>query len=178
MKRVAIGLVLPVLLSACVDLEGLDIRTPTDAKDFVWRCARSQVDVYSRALLPTVRNVSGPVSVLHANMGDTEIAALVEQLLKGRGMTLAQFRQSAAAQAELARANIFPVAKLTTGEFATLDGVKHQVKCGPDTFDLNRELCMIDRLRAASHYAFPDAAAGTVYSTFDATMPMFKPAGW
>lgn len=178
MKRVAIGLVLPVLLSACVDLEGLDLRTPTDAKDFVWRCARSQVEVYCRALLPTVRNVSGPVSVLHANMGDTEITSLVGSMLQGKGLTLEQFRQSAAAQAELARANVFPVAKLTTGEIATLDGVKHQVKCGPDTFDLNQELCMIDGLRAASHYAFPDAAAGTVYSTFDATMPLLKPAGW
>lgn len=131
------------LLSACKP--GLDLYTPSDAKEYVASCARGRDDVYCTALLPTLRTVPGPVVVLVPNTGDQEISGFVAGLLAKQGRTLAQFRRDAALQSALARANIFSVPVLGTGTYATLDGRAHTVVCEPQVED-RQQFCQIDGL--------------------------------
>lgn len=121
-RLLPLALTLP-LLAGC-DPQGLDLYSPTDARDYVRSCARARSDIMCRAMQPTLAAVGGPVSVLLPNTGDTEREEALTRFLAGRGTTLAAFRRDAALQAAFARANIFPVAQLRTGTLRTLDGTR------------------------------------------------------
>lgn len=86
----------------------------------------------------------------------------LQSLLSEKGLTLADFRSSSARQAALARANIFAVAPLTTGTFATLDGTPHDIRCGLDA-GLPEGSCQIGDLSGFDVLASDTRAVGSVY---------------
>ncbi len=165
-RLLPLALTLP-LLAGC-DPQGLDLYSPTDARDYVRSCARARSDVMCRAMQPTLATVSGPVSVLLPNTGDTEREEALTRFLAGRGTTLAAFRRDAALQAAFARANIFPVAQLSAGTFRTLDGTPHEVTCTEQTSGLGPE-CQIGPLGGVDHLHYLKPQADSLYATFPAT---------
>ncbi|GGB56994.1 hypothetical protein [Deinococcus soli (ex Cha et al. 2016)] len=161
-RLLPLALTLP-LLAGC-DPQGLDLYSPTDARDYVRSCARARSDVMCRAMQPTLATVSGPVSVLLPNTGDTEREEALTRFLAGRGTTLAAFRSDAALQAAFARANIFPVAQLRTGTFRTLDGTPHEVTCADQSSGLGPD-CQIGRLGGVDHLHYRKPQADSLYAT-------------
>lgn len=117
-------------------------------------------------MLPTLREVQGPVSVILG--GGTED---LTRFLAGRGLTVADFQRDPALQAAFARANIFPVPRLTTGTHFTLDGKAHAVRCWPDMEPrageppYSEDWCQIGELRAINRLHFFKDAVGSIYST-------------
>lgn len=156
------------LLLACVPVgiaalwafgtPGLDLYTPSDAREYVRSCARGRDDVYCKAMLPTLRTVTGPVSVLMPNMGDTERTDLIFKLLEQKGMSQLEFLRDPSA---LARANIFALPALSTGTHRTLDGHAHEVVCRSREGSVS---CTLDGLTAI-YGPGSSSAAGTVYAT-------------
>lgn len=158
-------LFLVVTLSAC-DLRGLDLYQPVDAREYAQSCARSRTDVYCAALLPTLAATKGPVTLIMPNMGDDERNAALKAVLADKGLTVEAFRKDEAAQAALARANIFPVDRLTTGEHRTLDGQPHQVRCAQDGQGTPPQVtCQIDSLVGWNHLQHLPPGSGSVYAT-------------
>jgi hypothetical protein len=137
---------------------GLDLYTPSDARAYVRSCARGQDDVYCKAMLSTLRSVTGPVSVLMPNMGDSERTDLIFKLVKQKGLSPLEFLRDPSA---LARANIFALPILTTGTHRTLDGRAHKVVCRSTA---GNTVCTIDALTAI-YSSDRSSAAGTVYAT-------------
>lgn len=167
------GLALALVLSGCE--AGLDLRTPSDAREYVRLCALGRDDLYCEAMLPTLRAVPGPVSVIMPNTGDTERLALLTDLLVAKGLTVAAFRQDPALQAAFARANIFPVGRLTTGIHRTLDGQEHRVVCEPQD-GVPDEVCQTGALRGWDKQHYLKDPVGSVYFTVGRTagdLPFF-----
>jgi len=165
---------LALVLSGCGE-PGLDLRTPSDAREYVRLCALGHDDLYCEAMLPTLREVQGPVSVILPNTGDEDRLRLLTDLLAARGVTVAAFRQDAALQAAFARANIFPVQRLTTGTHRTLDGKEHRVMCGPDA-GMSEGTCQMDELSGVNQLHHDPKAVGSIYATFGPTrdaLPFF-----
>lgn len=165
-RLLPLALTLP-LLAGC-DPQGLDLYSPVDARDSVRSCARARSDVMCRAMQPTLAAVSGPVSVLLPNTGDTEREEALTRFLAGRGTTLTAFRRDAALQAAFARANIFPVAQLSTGTLRTLDGTPYEVTCMDRGGDRSPE-CLIGPLRGLDDLHYLKPRADSLYATFPAT---------
>lgn len=158
---------LALLLGGCE--VGLDLHTPSDAREYVRLCALGRDDIYCKAMLPTLRAVQGPVTVLLPNMGDSDRLQLMTDLLAAKGVTVADFRQDAALQAAFARANVFALARLTTGTHRTLDGREHRVVCGPGA-GLEEDTCQIDGLRGVNFLHRDQVAVGSVYATLGRTL--------
>lgn len=152
--------------TACgpVDLLGLDLNRPSDAKAYIAGCARGQAAMYCQAMLPTLSRVSGPVTVLVPNNGDTEITAVLQADLQRQGLREEEWLGSPAAD-RFARANIFAASKLSTGTMQTLDGKTHTVSCHKAAPN-QREMCTVDgQLSGWSHMEFDPKAVGSVYAT-------------
>ncbi|ACO47103.1 hypothetical protein DEDE109153_05785 [Deinococcus deserti] len=171
-----LGLVL--MLSAC-DPQGLDLYDPVDARDYARSCARGREDVYCEALLPTLAGIQGPASLIMPNIGDQERAAHLARLLGEKGMTVDTFLRRESAKAAFARANIFPVARLTTGIHATLDGKLHQVVCKSFMHSpaLSHQDCQIDHLGARNALAHRRPTSDSVYLTTAASQDI-SPFFW
>ena len=137
---------------------GLDLYTPSDAREYVHSCARGQDDLYCKAMLPTLRTVTGPVSVMMPNMGDTQRTDLIFKILERKGVSQIQFLRDPSA---LARANIFALPVLSTGTHRTLDGRAHQVMCKSTQGSVS---CAVDGLTALYRPEM-SSTAGTVYLT-------------
>lgn len=137
---------------------GLDLYTPSDAREYVKSCARGQDDLYCKAVLPTLRTVTEPVSVTTPNMGDTERTDLIFRLLEQKSVSQIQFLRDPSA---LARVNIFALPMLNTGTHRTLEGRAHKVVRKSTQGSV---LCTVDGLTAI-HNPSTSSAAGTVYST-------------
>ncbi|MPY65643.1 hypothetical protein F8S09_02895 [Deinococcus sp. SDU3-2] len=159
------GVALALVLSGCGE-PGLDLRTPSDAREYVRLCALGRPDIYCKAMLPTLREVQGPVSVILG--GGTEG---LTRYLAGRGLTVADFQRDPALQAAFARANIFPVGRLSTGTHRTLDGKAHAVRCWPDMEPrageppYSEDWCQIGEFRAINRLHHFKDAVGSIYST-------------
>ncbi len=112
------------------------------------------------ALLPTVKTLGHDISVLIMN-GDTtqEFTAYA----RAHGLTLEQFLTSPLRK-KYARANIFPVGRLTTGTIAALDGKPHQFVC-PDSFS-----CTMDGKWKLS-VRTPPNSTGAVYAVASPVFP-------
>lgn len=168
---------LALALSAC-DPYGLDLYDPVDARDYARSCARSQIDVYCEAMLPTLAATTGPVALIMPNEGDTERTAQLTDLLKEKGMTLQAFLRDEVAKAAFARANIFAVDRLTTGTHKTLDGRPHQVTCAPKGPGTPQTVsCQMDELEGVNRLEFRPAGSGSVYATGGPTpgaLPFFR----
>lgn len=135
---------LPVMtLTACglVDIHGADCVGREDARKYIAACARSRTDVYCKALLPTLQNISGEVTVVMVNLSDEERAAAIEHELRRQGLGMNGFVGSTAAD-RFARANIFLAPRIGSGQMTSLDGRSHTVTCAPNKF--NTEICVID----------------------------------
>lgn len=166
MKRLGLLVGVPLLCTACglVDLEGLDLVNPGDARAYVTACARSATDVYCKAMLPALRAVSGDVSVLLVNAGDDDRTAAIQAELQKQGLNMTGFVGSAAAD-RFARANIFLAPKLSTGTMTTLDGMARTVNCTRDAASLS-ERCVIDgRVSGHDRNEGRTDAVGSVYVT-------------
>lgn len=131
------------LLSSCLK-KSLDIYTPADAHEYVDLCVQD-VGPDCEALLPTVKTLVktlGPeISVLINNGDFTERFTAYAQ---AHGLTLEGFLSSPLRE-KYARANIFPVGRLTTGTFRTLDGTPHTFVCQDDY------TCVMDGNNAIAH---------------------------
>lgn len=175
-KRLLGWSLLALALSAC-DIQGLDVYTPVNARDYARSCARSQTDVYCEAMLPTLAATQGSVSLIMPNTGDDERAVLLARLLTEKGLTMEGFLRDESAKAAFARANIFPVDRLTTGRHKTLDGKTHQVSCtlkGQGT--PQTEICQINELSGNNRLQSLQPGNGSVYTTFGPTevaLPFF-----
>ncbi|WP_180970038.1 hypothetical protein [Deinococcus planocerae] len=118
-------------------------------------CARSRIDLYCKAAARVMREVDGPVVFLHPNMGDDQIT---EELIAWRG------RPPTGAELDaVARANLFPVTRLTPGAVASLDGHNREVVCGLPN---ERLACRIDHLRFNLRNQPRAPEDGAVYSVF------------
>ncbi|GGR82774.1 hypothetical protein [Deinococcus sedimenti] len=174
MPRRLLLLILTPLLTGC-DPGGLDLYSPTDARDYVRSCARARSDVMCRAMQPTLAATTGPVSVLLPNDGDDNREQALARFLAGRGTTLTAFRSEPALQAAFARANIFPVAQLTTGTHRTLDGTPHEVTCTDQGTGLGPD-CRLGPLRGLDHMHHLKPRADSLYATSPTTpgtLPFF-----
>ena len=111
-----LGVLLP-LLPGCGDF-----KTSVDVRSYY---AQVSSPGTSYAIRRTLGTVSGPVSIIQPG---PEAGRSFAQDLVARGLTPEAFSASDLALA-YGRANIFPVDKLTTGVYSTLDGKAHQVEC-------------------------------------------------
>lgn len=91
---------------------------------------------------------------------------MLAAVLAEKGLSVEAFRKDEAAQAAFARANIFPVDRLTTGEHHTLDGRPHQVRCAQDGQGTPPPVsCQIDSLVGWNQLQHLQSGNGSVYST-------------
>lgn len=116
-------------------------------------------------MLPILATTTGEVTVILPGTGDTEIAAALRAYAQETGQASSTFETSAAGRA-YARANIFLMARLSTGTMTSLDGKAHTVVCQKDA--TGADGCVIDGfLSGADHLAsYPDAV-GSVYSSYN-----------
>lgn len=150
-------LLIPVgLISAYIWQAGLDLQSPSNARQWIKVCARSREDLYCKAAARVMRETSGPVVFLHPNMGDRVIVAELVRW-KGRLPTTAELDA-------VARANLFPVSRLTGGAVTSLDGQEREVVCGLPN---QRRACRIDHLRFGLQNQPRSPEDGAVYSVFD-----------
>ena len=114
---------------------GLDLRSPSDPREWIGLCARSRIDVYCRAAKVAMKDTEGPIIFLHPNKGDREITEDISNLTGGKPSQ--EFLQ------KLVRANLFEGSSLSHGKLKSLDGQEHSVNCRI----LNRRgICIIDGL--------------------------------
>lgn len=153
---VLIALIPAGLIGAYILQAGLDFQSPANARQWIKVCARSLEDLYCKAAARVMRETSGPVVFLHPNMGDRVIVA---ELVRWKGRT-----PTAAELGAVARANLFPVPRLTGGVVASLDGQEREVVCGLPN---QRRACRIDHLRFGPQNQPRSLEDGAVYSVFD-----------
>lgn len=158
--RFSLLLALPgvVLLTSCLR-KSLDIYTPADSHEYIKLCVQDS-GPDCEALLPTVKTLGHDISVLITNGDATqEFTAYAT----AHGLTLEQFLASPLRE-KYARANIFPVGRLSTGTIAALDGTPHQFVCRDAfscTVDGNRELAV----------RTPPSSTGAVYAVASPVFP-------
>ncbi|MEF2280162.1 hypothetical protein V3W47_17860 [Deinococcus sp. YIM 134068] len=143
------------LIGAYIWQAGLDLQSPASSRQWIKVCARSREDLYCKAAARVMRETSGPVVFLHPNMGDREIVA---ELVRWKGRTPTAMELDA-----VARANLFPVPRLTEGVVTSLDGQEREVVCG---LPGERLACRIDHLRFGPANLPHSPEDGAVYSTF------------
>lgn len=140
------------LLTSCLK-KSLDTVTPTNSHQYIDLCVQD-TGPSCEAMQPTVKTLSHDISILIPNSDATkEFTAYA----KAYGLTLQQFLASPLRE-KYARANIFPVGRLSTGTFKALDGIPHQFVC-QDDFN-----CTMDGQVHIFH-SMPQQRRGTVYMT-------------
>jgi hypothetical protein len=120
-KRFFMGLVASLIMVSC----GLEIPSRTDVRTSLKACSERQFvpdAVMCTALLREAQTVSGSITVL------TTDGRLLQQELTRREITLENFLQSPLST-QYARAHIFKLPDLSTGQLTSLDGVLHKVVC-------------------------------------------------
>ncbi|UQN10625.1 hypothetical protein [Deinococcus sp. QL22] len=170
MKRLLFAVLLVTLCTSC-DLQGLDLNTPSDARKYVQACGRGHDAIHCRAMQRVLTNVTGEVTVLLPNDGDTVIRALLEAYVQSTGRSADAFEQSAVGEA-YAKANIFRASSLQTGTMTTLDGKAHTVVCQQDRD--GTEECVIDGVLSRA-YRMRSVTVGSVYSLSTVTPPAYLP---
>lgn len=164
MKAVLAPIFLVLVCTSC-DLQGLDLSTPGDARNYVQACGRGIEAIHCRAMQRVLATVPGDVTVLLPNDADPEIRASLEAYVRSTGRSFNVFEQSAVGEA-YARANIFLAPTLETGTMTTLDGKAHTVICEKDDHEM--EACTIDGMLSGGNrlQAFKDAV-GSIYATYN-----------
>lgn len=148
----ALALAGAALLTSCLK-KSLDIYTPADSHEYIALCVQD-FGPNCEALQPTVKTLSHDISILIGNSDATEEFTAYA---KAHGLTLDQFLTSPLRE-KYARANIFPVGRLTTGTFKSLDGTPHQFVCQDE-----RE-CVMDGTKHLFQQ-MPDQRTGSIYMT-------------
>lgn len=153
-----LALVGAALLTSCLK-KSLDTYTPADSHEYIDLCVQD-FGPDCEALQPTVKTLSHDISILITNGDATEEFTAYA---KAHGLTLDQFLTSPLRE-KYARANIFPVGRLTTGTFKSLDGTPHQFVCQDDYS------CTMDG-KAGLSQSMPAKRTGTVYRTTGTIFP-------
>ncbi|AZI42941.1 hypothetical protein EHF33_09450 [Deinococcus psychrotolerans] len=142
------------LLASSVWNPGLDLRSPSDAREWIRLCAKGREDLYCQTARTVLRDIKGPIVFLIPNQGDRDTTRDILEWMGGK------LNQSDLER--LVRANLFAGSSLQHGPLKALDGQERNINCRVPN---RRDVCEVDGLIVGgkANFASRNSADGAVY---------------